>query len=192
MAGRKGDMDRKGCNMIVRLSVLMLAASASSGARAAAMTGRSAAALSSHSTVIAASQDYRLKPELASDRVQTTLLEIRLAETEPARGLVQATVANSDRQIYLHEELLVTNNDVLRARVVQNNGHFNVAVTFSEVGATAMARATATHVGKPIAIILDGSVIAAPIVRDAISADALLTGNFTQAEAARIASGLNR
>ena len=38
--------------------------------------------------------------ELTTDRVQTTLLEVRLAETEPARGLLEAPVQGSPSQVW--------------------------------------------------------------------------------------------
>ena len=131
-------------------------------------------------------------PELSTDRVQTTLLEVRMAETEPARGLIQATVSNSDRKIYLHDVPVITNHDVMQARVVQADGRFNVAITLFSEGAVKMAKATAAHIGKPLAIIIDGEVVAALTVRSAISDQALITGDFTRAQAEKIATGLQR
>src|ERR1700730_1975918 len=40
--------------------------------------------------------------EVNTDRIQTTLLEVRLAETEPATGLDAATVLSSNNKVYLH------------------------------------------------------------------------------------------
>ncbi len=130
--------------------------------------------------------------ELNNDAIQTTLLEIRLAETQPAAGLVRATVQSSGGQVFLHDERLVTTNDVLQARVVESNGRFNVAVTLASAAGARLATATATHTGKPLAIIVDGEVISAPTVRDRIANEALITGDFTREEAERIATGLQR
>ena len=130
--------------------------------------------------------------ELNTDPVQTTLLEIRHAETEPVAGLERATVQNSGQQVFLHDERLVTTNDVLQARVLEINGQFNVAVTLAPDAGARLATATATHKGKPLAIIVDGDVISAPTVRDRITNEALITGDFTREEAERIATGLQR
>jgi preprotein translocase subunit SecD len=130
--------------------------------------------------------------ELNTDPVQTTLLEIRLAETEPVAGLERATVQNSGQQVFLHDERIVTTNDVLQARVIEINGRFNVAVTLAPDAGARMATATATHTGKPLAIIVDGQVISAPTVRDRITNEALITADFTREEAERIATGLQR
>jgi preprotein translocase subunit SecD len=130
--------------------------------------------------------------EVNTDRIQTTLLEVRLAETEPATGLNAATVLNSDSKIYLHDERVITNNDVVQAQVVEGRGRFSIAITLTPGGAARMATATSTHVGKPLAIIVNGDVVAAPTVRGQIGNEAVINGDFTRVEAERIAAGLRR
>jgi len=104
-------------------------------------------------------------------------LEIRLAETEPGPGLEEATVSRSEQRIYLHATTLATWSDVTLAQVLDpGNPSATVAVTLNSAAAARMASATAGHVGRPLAIILDGKVIAAPTVRDAIAGSAMLTG----------------
>lgn len=144
------------------------------------------------SGVNAEAQRFTLPAELTTDRVQATLLEVRLAETEPARGLIEATVQNSDRRVFLHDTRVITNNDVVQARVVESDGRFNVAITLTNEGAAKMASATSAHTGRPLAIIVDGEVIAAPTVRGTINDQAVITGAFTRARAERIAAGLQR
>jgi preprotein translocase subunit SecD len=41
-----------------------------------------------------------------------------------------------------------------------------------------------------VAILIDGEVVLAPIVRSAIGDEAMITGDSTQAEAERIAAGI--
>jgi preprotein translocase subunit SecD len=130
--------------------------------------------------------------EVNTDRIQTTLLEVRLAETEPATGLDAATVPGSNNKIYMHDQRVITNNDVVQARVVEGKGQFSIAITLTASGAARMASATAKHVGKPLAIIVNGDVIAAPTVRAQIGSEAMITGDFTLVEAERIAAGLRR
>ena len=52
-----------------------------------------------------------------------------------------------------------------------------------------MTTATQGHIGQPLAILLDGDVALAPVVRAPITT-AVMSGGFTRAEAERIASGL--
>ena len=53
-----------------------------------------------------------------------------------------------------------------------------------------MFNATQGHIGKPIAILVDGQVVTAPTVRAAISTTGVISGDFTKAEADRIAAGI--
>jgi preprotein translocase subunit SecD len=55
-----------------------------------------------------------------------------------------------------------------------------------------MRQATATHVGRPVALLIDGDVVSAPVVRSPMSDSAVISGNFTRAEAERIAEGIGR
>jgi preprotein translocase subunit SecD len=124
----------------------------------------------------------------------TTAFEMRLAEEQPAAGLVEAAVPDSTRKVYLHREAIVTNADVVRASVVPGitAANFNVAVAFNSGGAARMARATASHVGKPVAILINGRVVAALTVRAQISDQAVISGDFDNGQASAIAAGLNR
>jgi hypothetical protein len=118
--------------------------------------------------------------------------EVRLAEAEPTLGLRPARVAGSNRTIYLHQDAIVTNEDILQSRTVPGNdeSHFSVAVTLTPVGGDKMRRATAVHVGRPVGFLLDGEVVMAPTVRSPIGAEGLITGDFSKAEADRIANGM--
>lgn len=118
--------------------------------------------------------------------------EVRLAEAQPTLGLRPARIAGSDRVVYLHPEIIVTNDDIAQSRVIQGNApsRFGVAVELNAAGADRMRKASATHIGRPLAILIDGDVIAAPILRARISTSAEISGDFTRAEAERIANGM--
>lgn len=104
-------------------------------------------------------------------------MEIRLAETTPGVGLQQAKVSGSDQPIYLHPAALATWSDVSIARIVDvGDSRFGVAVTLNSEAAARMATATAGHLNRPLAIILDGRVVAAPTVRAPIGETAMITG----------------
>lgn len=116
--------------------------------------------------------------------------EVRLAEDKPAPGLQEAKVADSNRVVYLHNEVVVTNGDIASVRVIrQGNGSTQhaISVEFNKAGAAKMRAATASNIGKPLAILLDGQVVMAPVVRSPIEANAVITGKYTKAEAERMA-----
>jgi hypothetical protein len=118
--------------------------------------------------------------------------EIRLAEDHASAGLHEVRIAGSDRAVYLHQEIIVTNEDIAQSRVVQGNSpsRFGVSVEFNASGAQKMRQATADHVGRPVAILIDGEVVATPVVRSPISTSGVISGDFTQAEAERIVNGI--
>jgi hypothetical protein len=118
--------------------------------------------------------------------------EVRLAEDHPTPGLAEARIAGSDRVVYLHQEIVVTNEDIAQSSVVQGDkpSRFGVRVQFNVAGTEKMRQATASHVGRPMAILIDGDVVMAPVVREPVSKSAVITGNFTKAEAEKIVNGI--
>ena len=66
----------------------------------------------------------------------------------------------------------------------------SINVAFTTAAGDRLTEATKIHLGRPIAILLDGKVIAAPTLRSTIRGGAVISGDFTRAEAERIASGL--
>ena len=117
--------------------------------------------------------------------------EAHLAETQPVPGLIVARVGNSDRVIYLRPEAIVTNEDIAQSWVTQDGpNRYGVSVQLLPDGAQRMRQATAAHIGRPMAILIDGEVVTAPTVRSAVSDSAWINGDYTQAEAQRIADGI--
>jgi hypothetical protein len=118
--------------------------------------------------------------------------EVRLAEEGPEPGLRKATVAGGQRSIYLHDEVIVDNSDIAVARVVPSGvpSQYAIDVEFNASGADKMRAATGTHIGKPVAVLLDGEVVMIPVIRAPIGGSATITGNFTRTQAERIVNGI--
>ena len=118
--------------------------------------------------------------------------EVRLAEDQPAPGLRAARVGNSDRTVYVHPEIVVTNDDIERSNVIAGNtpAHFWIDVRLNTAGAEKMRQTTANHLGKPVAILISGDVVTAPTLKSPIGAAAVISGDYTQADAQRIATGM--
>ena len=64
-----------------------------------------------------------------------------------------------------------------------------VALTFTPQGGAALLRVTGDNVGRQLAIVLDGKVYSAPVIREPVGADnrCTITGRFTPEEAADLA-----
>jgi preprotein translocase subunit SecD len=122
------------------------------------------------------------------DEKPAVKIEFRRAEREPAQGLQEATIEGTTAKIYLHKGPGVTNEDIAEARAVTEGGP-RVELTLTGAGKEKMAKLTTGHQGKPLAVLVDGKVIAAPTVRDPITDNAMLSVR-TNEEAERIAKGL--
>lgn len=127
-------------------------------------------------------------------RLQAAMrFEVRLAEDKPSHGLDEVRVGGSGRSIYLHKEDVVTNSDIRAAKVIEGDSRLQywISIEFSTEGARKMRAATRNHIGRPIAILLNGQVTAAPVVRTSVDSAARITGNFTKEEAQKIVDGLS-
>jgi preprotein translocase subunit SecD len=117
-------------------------------------------------------------------------LEVRLAEERAVPGLLVAERPDG-RVIYLHPETVASNDDIAATWVVARGiQDFGVRVQFQPLAAERIRQATAAHVGRPVAILIDGKVAMAPTVRSPIGDSAEISGDFTQTEAERIATGI--
>ena len=131
-------------------------------------------------------------PGMATLQAAAVRFEVRFAETQPAAGLREAKIAGTDRTVYLHPEIIVTNEDIATSSVIAGDGPsvFGVSITFSKAGAERMRKATTGAIGHIVAILVDGDVVAAPVLKAAIGESAVITGRYTKAEAERIADGV--
>jgi hypothetical protein len=118
--------------------------------------------------------------------------ELKLAEDEPAPGLRQAKISGTDRSVYLHPETVVSNSDISRAYIMQvdHSPQYNVGVEFNPAGAEKIRAATAGHIGRPVAILLDGQVVMTATVRAPIAESAEISGHLSKTEAEKIVKGI--
>ena len=99
-------------------------------------------------------------------------------------------VVNSvDGSGYLLGKLYVGGNQLTKAETTFDQlGKAAVSISFNAEGAQLFDSATALNVGKQIAIVLDDTIISAPVVQQRISGgNAQITGKFTTEEANRLA-----
>lgn len=83
---------------------------------------------------------------------------------------------------------LITSADVKTAR--PSRGQFNnpiVEFRLTEDAAEAFGKATEANIGSPLAIVLDGKVVSAPVIRDRIGEEGVIEGAFTEAEVRELA-----
>jgi preprotein translocase subunit SecD len=116
--------------------------------------------------------------------------EVRLAGEEPKPGVRRAADPTSGRTIYLDQEVVLTNRDIAATRVVTLPSGFGVEVQFTDGGAAKLRAGTVNNLGRQLAVIVDGKVLAAPTIRSAVSQLGVMSGPFTREEAERLAGGI--
>ena len=129
----------------------------------------------------------------APDR--STRVEFRWAEAAPGKGLAQVRVPKTGERLYLHREVVITNEDIIEAQPLEDpdtKGGYKVSLVFTKQAAERMAKAAQQRTGRRLAVLLDGKVISAPFVSGSIYDKAAITGQITKDEAERIAEALNQ
>ena len=119
--------------------------------------------------------------------------ELRLASHEKVEGWERVPGPGPENtQVWISPEVALTNRDVARTWPARTpDGKPCVGVLFTEEGTLKMARLTKSHIGELLAVILDGRVTMAPMIREEISRETMINGNFTEEETGSIAKELS-
>ncbi len=141
---------------------------------------------------------YRIIVELpgVQDTEQAINLIGQTAQLDFREGVFEELPPESTQsaQITGFKETDLTGKDLEKAQVTfeQNTSAPQIAIKFTDEGATKFEEITQRNVGKPLAIFLDGQVISAPRVNEAISGgEAVITGQFDLEQAKNLAIQLN-
>jgi preprotein translocase subunit SecD len=124
-------------------------------------------------------------------------LEIRAAATTQVPGWQPMTSPERDKaRLWVSPTNHLTSVDIERAEPsTRPDGYQAITVVFTDEGARKMAELSAAQLNEPIAILLDGKVIWAPVVRDGIKKEAVLSGGptgLTSDEIQRLLTSLKR
>ncbi|MBN2120143.1 MAG: protein translocase subunit SecD [Candidatus Omnitrophica bacterium] len=124
---------------------------------------------------------------------RTALLEFKLVEDDPEAITKNKEALDSEhefkdleeKRLLLKKEASLTGGALTDAQVgFDSLGLSYVLVKFNSEGSKSFAKLTEASVGKRLAIVLDGKVKSAPVIREPIlSGQAQITGNFSPSEA---------
>jgi len=125
---------------------------------------------------------------------QTPFLEFKIQSDEPTPVTVgeDGTVSLDASPTFVSTEL--TGKYIKRAQLVfdQTSAEPIISLVFTDEGATLFEAITKDNVGKILAIYLDGQIIQAPVIREAITGgEAQISGGFTAEEARLVVGRLN-
>jgi len=133
--------------------------------------------------------------------VHGSVFEMRRVE---ARGTPQATAFKLDRAgrtdtVFLSNEVLLDRSGLAGARVVQERVNVTsgrnpeqktvpaIQLSFTGKGQKQFAALTKSMLGKQVGIVIDGRLIAAPVLREGIAGGSVtLSGIFTKEDAAAL------
>ena len=89
---------------------------------------------------------------------------------------------NEDEEAIVSKRIILSGDNLLDAQPRMDSQTNETVVTFTldRVGAKRFGKATATGIGRQLAIVLDGKIISAPVIRDTIaSGSGQISGGFT-------------
>ena len=101
---------------------------------------------------------------------------------EDSFGSEKLKFEDSDEEANVSKRIILSGDNLLDAQPRMNNETNETVVSFTldRVGAKRFGKATSTGIGKQLAIVLDGKIISAPVIRDTIaSGSGQISGGFT-------------
>ncbi len=115
---------------------------------------------------------------------KTANLSFRFAvnNDEETFGTDKISFEDGSEELIVSKRIIISGENLIDAKPSMDSQNNETVVTFSldRVGAKRFGKATTSGVGKKLAIILDGKIISAPIIREAIvGGSGQITGGFT-------------
>jgi len=126
---------------------------------------------------------------------KTAKMVFRLVDTgaSPNRVPPGSELLHGDRDgirvpYVIRKRVEVSGENLVDAQPTFQDGQPVVSFRFDSIGAKRFARTTQANVGRPFAIVLDGEVISAPVIRSPIlGGSGIISGGFSVAEAQDLA-----
>ena len=97
-------------------------------------------------------------------------------------GVETLKFEDSEDETSVSKRIILSGENLLDAQPQMNNQTNETVVSFTldRVGAKRFGKATRSGIGKQLAIVLDGKIVSAPVIRDAIlGGSGQISGNFT-------------
>ncbi len=101
---------------------------------------------------------------------------------EDSFGAEKLMYEDNSEEAMVSKRIILSGDNLLDAqpRMDSENNETVVSFTLDRVGAKRFGKATSTGIGKQLAIVLDGKIISAPVIRDIIaSGSGQISGGFT-------------
>lgn len=120
-------------------------------------------------------------------------VEFRWAEEKVIEGTTVGDgvdLSCTKAKAYLHKTAILTTGDVAHAIRTKTNAKPNetyfIEVTLTKAAAQRMTQSSATHLDKPLVVLVDGKIVAAMVVKSKLADVVPITGYFSDEESTRI------
>jgi preprotein translocase subunit SecD len=114
------------------------------------------------------------------------------AQAKEFGDIILSDAQNQDIKYLIHQIPILTGSDVTDARVVfDESNQAIISFTLNSFGGKVFGDFTGKNVGKRLAVVLDGKVFSAPVIRERIGGGSgQISGGFTVEEAGNVAIAL--
>jgi hypothetical protein len=113
------------------------------------------------------SPDAEFQIRLMAEPQDRDHIEVDYVPLETASGRVH---------LPMHRRVLCTGADVVRAQLQEEEGRVSVLLLVNEAAGARLRRATGGNLGKQLALVYRGQLVAAPTIRDEVSRDIVVSG----------------
>lgn len=124
---------------------------------------------------------------------RSSVFEVREASSEPRPAWTEMPRGAGSETLFVSDEALLRASDVAEAEAKLGPNGWEIEVVLTGDAAVRFADATEALFGEALAILIEGEIVAAPVVQGRIqSGRFIVTGNLDQDTAERVASALSR
>ena len=120
---------------------------------------------------------------------KTAQLNFRLVSENSEFG-TDKLISENGEKLNISKRIIMSGENLIDAQpnINNQNNEPTVSFTLDRLGAQKFGRATTDNVGKRLAIVLDGEIVSAPSINEAItSGSGMISGNFSSQEATDLA-----
>ena len=120
---------------------------------------------------------------------KTAQLNFRLVSDNSEFG-TENLISENNEKLNVSKRIIMSGENLIDAQpnINNQNNEPTVSFTLDRLGAQKFGRATTDNVGKRLAIVLDGEIVSAPSINEAItSGSGMISGNFSFQEATDLA-----
>lgn len=110
------------------------------------------------------------------------VLQICLAQTEAAEGLVQHQIEGKD-PVFVNPEAVIRESDIESVEAKKGAlGLTSIYIKLTREAGEKMSATTESNLKKPMAILYKGKLVAAPVIQSKLGRDVMISGNFSNTE----------